>query len=149
MSAPTSVEIRRRLSAPAAEVFDWWTDPRLIERWMTPSGVCEARIDARQGGEFRIVMSDQDVVIEHAGTFLEFERPRRLVFTWSSPFTGRRPSLVTVELEPVDDGSTDLRLVHTELPEAAVASHGGGWSAMLARLEEGLIQITVEVPDGD
>jgi uncharacterized protein YndB with AHSA1/START domain len=149
MSGPTSVEIRRRLSAPPSRVFDWWTEPDLLERWMTPSGMCEATVDARQGGAFRIVMSGEGIVIEHVGTFLEIDRPRRLVFTWMSPYTGARPSLVTVELEPEDGGGTELRLVHTELPEEAVASHGGGWGTMLGRLEEALVQMRVEVADGD
>lgn len=149
MNDPTSVEIRRRLSAPIAEVFRWWTDPQLLERWMTPVGEVDATVDLRTGGAFRIVMSGGGMVIEHVGVFLEIEQPRRLVFTWTSPYTGPRPSVVTVELEPADDDSTDLRLTHTELPAETAASHGSGWGAMLARLEEALIRMEVEVPDGD
>ena len=144
MSSPTAVEVRRRLPAPVDEVFDWWTDARLLARWMTPTGTCEATVDARKGGALRVVMSGDGVVIEHVGEFLDVERPRRLVFTWSSPYTGPRPTVVTVELVPAPDGTTDLTLIHEELPETTAASHGGGWTAMLARL-----QTQLEARDGD
>ena len=150
MNRSSSIEIRRRLSAPVAEVFRWWTEPDLIEMWMTPAGEVEASIDLRAGGAFRIVMRGAGMVIEHVGTFLEVDRPRRLMFTWSSPYTGPRPGVVTVELEPAGDDGTDLRLVHAELPEEVAPSHAGGWGAMLARLEGMLSARTeVEVPDGD
>lgn len=95
-------------------------------------------------------MSGDGLVIEHTGTFLEVERPNRLVFTWSSPYTGSRPSLVTVELQPVEGDHTELRLTHADLPEATARSHAGGWGAMLAHLEEKLsASMEVEVRDGD
>jgi uncharacterized protein YndB with AHSA1/START domain len=131
---PDAVEIARRLSAPIDEVFRWWTEPERLQEWMSPVGTVEAEVDLRVGGHIRIVMRGDGMVIEHQGTFLEIEPPRRLVFTWMSPYTGPQPSVVTVELEP-DGGATRLRLVHQQLPEAATSSHHGGWSAMLDRLE--------------
>ena len=147
MSDPNTVEIRRRLPAPVAEVFRWWTDPDLVATWMAPVGEVEASIDLRVGGEFRIVMRGPGTVIEHVGTFLEVQRPRRLVFTWSSPYTGPRPSVVTVELEAAGSDDTELRLLHTGLPEETAPSHGGGWGLMLTRLE-GMLQ-GLEVANGD
>ena len=135
MSGPGSIEVTRRLSAPIAEVFRWWTESALVERWMAPIGDVRATLDPRIGGSLRVVMSGQGVVIEHTGEFLEIDPPRRLVFTWKSRFTGQQPSVVTVELEPDGDDATLVRIVHAELPEAAVASHRDGWGGMLARLE--------------
>ena len=135
MTALTSIEIRRRLPATVAEVFRWWTEPDLMATWMTPTGEAEASVDLRQGGAIRIVMRGAGMVIEHVGTIQEIDPPRRLVFTWASPYTGPKPSMVTLELEPAGDGGTELRLVHSELPEEAAPSHGGGWGAMLTRLE--------------
>jgi uncharacterized protein YndB with AHSA1/START domain len=131
---PDAVEIERRLSAPIDEVFRWWTEPERLQEWMSPVGTVEAEVDLRVGGHIRIVMRGDGMVIEHQGTFLEIEPPRRLVFTWMSPYTGPQPSVVTVELEP-DGGATRLRLIHQQLPEAATSSHQGGWGAMLDRLE--------------
>ena len=138
MSGPALVEVERRLPAPIAEVFRWWTEPPLLARWMTPVGNVTATVDLRVGGDLRIVMSAGETVIEHRGTYTEVEPPRRLAFTWSSPFTGVAPSLVTVELESDGDHATILRLRHSELPEAAAESHRGGWGTMLDRLGAGL-----------
>ncbi len=138
MSGPAFLEVVRRLPAPIAEVFRWWTEPELLARWMTPIGTVEADVDLRVGGSLRIVMRSGDTVIEHSGTFLEINPPGRLVFTWASPFTGDEPSLVTVDLEPDGDRATVVRLHHSQLPDAVAESHRGGWGTMLDRLAAGL-----------
>ena len=127
------IEVRRRLPAPVTEVFAWWTDPERMAQWLSPVGTAEATVDLRVGGSFRVVMRGAGMEIEHTGEYLEIEPPRRLVFTWRSPYTGPEPSLVTVELEPDGDG-TALRLLHGQLPEGAAASHAEGWGQMLGRL---------------
>jgi uncharacterized protein YndB with AHSA1/START domain len=138
------VEIRRRIPAPIAEVFDWWTKAENLRQWMSPVGIAEADVDLRVGGAFRIVMRSGDVAIHHAGEFIEIERPTRLVFTWVSPYTGPDPSLVTVELEPDGENATQLWLVHSGLPTAAAASHRDGWGTMLDRLVTALPANEVE-----
>lgn len=134
MSGPGALEIRRKLPAAAAEVFKWWTDADRLRQWMSPVGTVEAEVDLRVGGALRIVMRHEGTVIEHIGKYLEIEPPRRLVFTWASPFTGPDPSLVTVELEPDGPMATNLRIIHTDLPESVATSHQDGWGAMLDRL---------------
>jgi uncharacterized protein YndB with AHSA1/START domain len=134
VSGPREVEIRRRLPAAVSQVFRWWTEADRLEEWMSPSGSVEAQVDLRVGGAFLIAMKSEGTVIEHAGEYLEIDPPRRLVFSWSSAYTGPGPSLVTVELEPDGEGATLLRLVHSELPDAVADSHRGGWGKMLDRL---------------
>ena len=138
MSGPGRVEISRRLPAPVGEVFRWWTEPDRLEQWMSPVGTVEASVDLRVGGSFRIVMRGEGVVIEHVGEYREIDEPRRLVFTWSSPFTGQEPSIVTVELEPDGAAGTMVRIVHSALPEAAAESHAGGWGSMFDRLDQAI-----------
>jgi uncharacterized protein YndB with AHSA1/START domain len=138
VSGPGIVEIRRRLPAPIAEVFRWWTEPDRLREWMSPTGSVEAEVDLRVGGAIRIVMSGPGAVIEHVGEYLEIDPPRRLVFTWASVFTGAQPSVVTVELEPDGEGATQLRLVHVHLPEPAAVTHRDGWGTMLDRLADNL-----------
>ena len=128
------VEIHRLLPASIGEVFRWWTDPDRLQEWMTPVGTVEAEVDLRVGGRLRIVMKGDGRVIEHTGEYLEIDPPRRLVFTWMSPYTGSLPSVITVELRPAGDDLTDLRLVHSRLPDEAAPWHRGGWDAMLDRL---------------
>lgn len=99
---------------------------------MTPVGNAEAELDVRVGGRLRIVMRGDGMTIVHTGEYLEVDPPRRLVFTWSSPYT-EGPSVVTVDLLPSGD-ETELVLTHSALPAQIVESHRGGWSAMIARL---------------
>ena len=106
----------------------------LLCEWMTPIGTVEAAVDVRVGGDLRIVMKGDGRVMEHTGQYLEIDPPRRLVFTWVSPYTGSVPSVVTVELHAAGDDLTDLRLVHSRLPDEAARWHRGGWDRMLARL---------------
>jgi uncharacterized protein YndB with AHSA1/START domain len=132
-----SVDIRRTLPAPIDEVFRWWTQPELLERWMSPSGSVEAELDLRVGGAFRIVMSDAGVEIDHRGEYVEIDPPRRLVFTWESRYTAGA-SLVTVSLEPEGAASTRIQIVHSRLPEDVAQAHAGGWGTMADRLEREL-----------
>ncbi len=134
MSGRGMIEIRRRLPASMAEIFRWWTEADRLQQWMSPVGTVEADIDLRVGGALRIVMRSEGTVIEHVGEFIEIVPPRRLVFTWASPFTGAEPSLVTLELEPDGVDATRLRLVHARLPESVAKSHREGWGGMLDRL---------------
>lgn len=106
---------------------------------MSPIGTVEAEVDLRVGGVLRIVMRHEGTVIEHVGEYVEIDPPRRLVFTWASPFTGTEPSLVTLELEPEGVNTTELHLVHSRLPESIVTTHGEGWGAMLDRLSGRLL----------
>ena len=131
----TPVKLRRLLPATAEEVFAAWTDPSLMGRWLSPGGHAEAEVDLRVGGRFRVTMVGQGQRIEHAGEYLEVDPPRRLAFTWASPFTGPGPSVVTVELRPLEDG-TELLLTHEQLPEDQIEPHAGGWGRMLDRLTE-------------
>jgi uncharacterized protein YndB with AHSA1/START domain len=131
---PTEVRIERLLAVPPSVVYAAWTDASLMGRWMSPRGRAEVTLQAVVGGRLEVVMIDGSTRIEHHGEFLEVDPPRRLRFTWRSPYTGEVPSIVTVELAPAE-GGTRLVLVHERLPDAdAVASHAGGWTAILDRL---------------
>jgi uncharacterized protein YndB with AHSA1/START domain len=96
-----AVRIRRRVSAGAEEIFDLWTKPELMVRWMSPfpgAVVCKASCDPRPGGAFSLVMSSEEASREVSGTYVEVDRPRKLVFTWIGPLTNNVNTLVTVEL---------------------------------------------------
>jgi uncharacterized protein YndB with AHSA1/START domain len=137
-----SLEIRRTLRAPPERVFAAWTDPAWLARWMSPVGRARVEADARVGGRLHVVMEGDGRVITHTGQFLEVDPPRRLSFTWRSPFTGDRDSRVTVVLEALG-GVTELTLRHELLPSGAAESHAGGWGSMLERLERELAEAEV------
>ena len=127
------VRLERQLPAPPAVVFDRWTDPASMARWLSPTGEAEVLADVRVGGRFTVVMLGEGMRLEHTGEYLTIEPPSRLRFTWASPYTGPRPSVVTVELEPSGTG-TRLRLVHERLPATQVSPHTRGWASIIDNL---------------
>ncbi len=131
---PEPLVLRRRLAAPPERVFAAWTEPALLAQWMSPFAAAEAETDVRVGGAFSIIMLGQGQAIRHTGTYLEVVPPRRLVFTWQSPYTGPDPSVVSVSIEAADDGGSELVLVHDRLSAAQIESHRGGWAGILDNL---------------
>jgi uncharacterized protein YndB with AHSA1/START domain len=132
-----SLTVGREIAAPAEDLFDAWLDAQSLASWLKPSGVRETRAetDPRVGGTFRIVMVDDESSDVHNGTYREIDRPRRLVFTWSSPATRFRESIVTVTFQPSSKSSTLVEIHQVGLPdEEARASHHAGWSDALREL---------------
>lgn len=127
------LRVERLLSAPVEEVFFAWTDAEVMARWLSPTGHAEVEADVRVGGSIRVVMIDGDTRIEHTGEYVEVDPPRRLSFTWRSPYTGDAPSLVTVALTP-RGRDTHLVLAHERLPETTLDSHADGWRTILENL---------------
>jgi uncharacterized protein YndB with AHSA1/START domain len=131
------VNVQREIAAPAEDLFDAWLDAQSLGSWLRPTGVRETRAetDPRVGGTFRIVMVDDESSIAHTGTYREIDRPRRLVFTWSSPATRFRESIVTVTFQPASKSSTVVEIHQVGLPdEEARTSHHAGWSDVLGEL---------------
>ncbi len=133
------VQLRRRVRAGADRIFDLWTKPELMVRWMSPfpgAVDCQASCDPRPGGAFSLVMSSGELIRQVSGTYVEVDRPRKLVFTWSGPLTNQANTLVTVEFIARGD-ETDLVLTHERLPTPAICDgHTRGWGQILDHLAE-------------
>jgi uncharacterized protein (TIGR03086 family) len=111
----------------ADQTFALLTEPERLRRWQAVS----ARVDLRAGGSFRWTVTPSNSA---AGTFVEVEPGRRLVYTWQwegddSPDT----STVTITLEPAEGGTT-VHLVHEGLTPEREAGHHEGWDHYMARL---------------
>jgi uncharacterized protein YndB with AHSA1/START domain len=133
------VQVRRRVRATAEQIFDLWTKPDLMARWMSPypgAVDCKASCDLRTGGAFSLVMSSVESSREVSGTYVLVDRPNKLVFTWVGPLTNNVTTLVTVELTPRGD-ETDLVLTHERLPTPAIVEgHTKGWGNILDHLTD-------------
>jgi uncharacterized protein YndB with AHSA1/START domain len=133
------VQIRRRVRAEAEQIFDLWTKPDLMARWMSPfpgAVHCTASSDLRPGGAFSLVMVSGELSREVSGTYVQIDRPRKLVFTWMGPLTNSVTTLVTLELNPLGD-ETDLVLTHERLPTTAIVEgHTRGWGIILDHLAD-------------
>ena len=91
-TADGKICITRRFNASIERVFDAWLDPekRANGLFATPTGkMVRVEIDPRVGGTFNITSRESED-IEHVGTYLEIDRPRRLVFTFGVPKLSER-----------------------------------------------------------
>jgi uncharacterized protein YndB with AHSA1/START domain len=76
------------------------------------------------------------------GPTFEFDPPRRLVHEWRSLYdpdlAAEEASRVTWEIEPQEDGTTLLTVVHDQLegaPKTAESVSGTGWTYVLSGLK--------------
>ncbi len=131
--------LSRVINAPIDKVFDAWLDPHLLARFMLPMpGMPQPKIevDGRVGGRFTIHMDVGEKIIPHSGTYLELDRPNRLVFSWESPFS-TDGSTVTLEFTAQDKVKTRLELTHVRfIDEETRDNHEIGWGNILAALDD-------------
>ncbi len=136
--------VTRRFDASPERVFDAWLDPTLIGTWMfgpnvRDEEVVRVTVDPRVGGSFSFVVRREGQEIDHIGTYLEIDRPRRLAFTWGVAQDVTDMSRVTIDIVPLDTGS-ELTLTHELHPDWADFADraAGSWSRMLDRLTAAL-----------
>lgn len=135
LEAAAAVVVRRTIAASPEEIFDAWLDAEALGIWMRPAGIrhTSAKIDARVGGSYEIVMHDGEKTYPHHGVYKVIDRPRRLVFTWRSDATEGIITMVTVDFLPLDQ-CTEVVVTHTQLPDGARESHTSGWTSGIERL---------------
>jgi uncharacterized protein YndB with AHSA1/START domain len=132
-----TVLVTHRYKASSERVFDAWLDPEKAGKWMfaTPSGkMVRVEIDARVGGSFVFVDRRDGEDIEHVGQYLEIDRPRRLVFTFSVPKFSKVVTRVTVEITPMGTGC-ELTLTHENVLPDYSSRTEAGWKTLLSSLE--------------
>lgn len=120
--APDTLEFRRTFAAPREKVWQFLVDPEKRKLWF-----CGGSTDDHPGGRIvfafdhtRLAESEPPAKYasssntEHAGAIIEYDPPRRLVFTW---FEAGQPqgSTVDISLSESGEGSTAVLLVHKGL----------------------------------
>ncbi len=130
-----AVRVTQRFAASAERVYDAFLDPDKASRFLfaTPTGQnvrCE--IDARVGGAFSIVDRRNGEDVAHTGTYVELDRPRRIVFTFLVEKYSSDQSTVTIDIRPLPHGC-ELTLTH-DIPAAFAAFEEctrSGWASIL------------------
>jgi uncharacterized protein YndB with AHSA1/START domain len=130
------MRVARRLDAPPDRVFDAWLDPDQARHFLfaTPTGtMVRAELDPHVGGRFNLTDRRDGEDVEHAGTYEEIDRPRRLVFTYSVPKYSSQVTKVTVEIVPMRSAS-ELTLTQDGVAEEYLQRTREGWTGILDRL---------------
>ncbi|HEV3473107.1 MAG TPA: SRPBCC domain-containing protein [Actinomycetota bacterium] len=123
------VVVERRVSAPPAEVFSFFTD---AERWTAWQGT-EAEVELFPGGVWRVNVTGDGFA---SGRVVEVVENERVVFTWGweqGPPVPPGSTTVAIDLLPDGDG-TLIRLTHSGLPPDLLDIHRHGWEHYVPRL---------------
>src|SRR5437868_2823758 len=134
-SATEVLVLKHAYKCPAEKLFSAWLDPETVRQFMAPDTSRVSKLDwtAKVGSDFLVEMTDADHVVPHTGRFLEIDRPRRIVFTWNSPYAGK-DTQVTLDFAQTGD-KTLLTLTHERLPTPlAIDQHRGGWNGIIEKL---------------
>jgi uncharacterized protein YndB with AHSA1/START domain len=146
----TDIELRttRRLPATPAEVFDAYTDAEQQKIWFSildeEPGIVEIEVDLRVGGKQTAVWGpNRDTLFRETQTFLEIDRPHRLVTesTGSSPDGMEMTTRVEITFE-ADGDATLMTVVQSGFPTPEVRDFfvGEVWVGAFARIEALLLR---------
>jgi uncharacterized protein YndB with AHSA1/START domain len=134
------VTLTRYFDFPIERVFDAWLDPARASKFLfaTPTGtLVRADVDACVGGNFNFTDRRDGEDVEHVGSYLEINRPRRLVFTFGVPKYSSQMTRVTIELKPAGTGC-DLTLTHEGVPAEWLDRTREGWGKIVDALASNL-----------
>ena len=140
---PGKMIITRRFDFPIERVFDAWLDPARAGKFLfaTPTGtMVRVEIDPRVGGSFNLTRRDGEDV-EHVGTYLEIDRPRRLDFTFRVPKFSAQMTTVRLDLKPLATGC-ELTLSHEGVLPEWLDRTREGWGMILDGLSAFMAQDT-------
>lgn len=129
------------IAASPDTVFEYLVTDDGMTAWMGQ----RAALDPVAGGDFAVDIAGHAI----RGTFVEIDRPRRVVVTWGMGGSADLPpgsSTVTFDLIATPDG-TRVELRHEGLPETEVPGHDDGWRHFLPRLERAAIGLPAGTDD--
>jgi uncharacterized protein YndB with AHSA1/START domain len=146
----STIELRltRTLPASPEEVFDAYTDPEAQRIWFSildeRPGIVEITTDLRVGGQQTAVWGpDEDTLFRETQTFLEIDRPHRLVTTstGSSPDGMTMTTRIEITFEAQGDG-TLVTVLQSGFPVPEVRDFfvHDVWVGAFARIEAYLVR---------
>jgi uncharacterized protein YndB with AHSA1/START domain len=133
----TSISVTHRFLASAERVYDAWLNPETTRRFLyaTATGqIVRCEVDAQVGGRYAIIDRRRGEDVLHEGTYLELDRPRRIVFTLRVPTFSPAEDRVIVDIQPLPQGC-DLTL-RTETADEWAEDTKRGWAMILDVLDE-------------
>jgi len=146
----TDIELRttRRLPATPEEVFDAYTDAEQQKIWYSildeEPGIVEIEVDLRVGGKQTAVWGpNQDTLFRETQTFLEIERPHRLVTESTGASPDGQEMTTRVEITFAADGdATLMTVVQSGFPTPEVRDFFAGevWAGAFIRIETLLLR---------
>jgi len=147
MPEKIETKVTHHFAASPERVYDAMTDPEKVRLWQRawlvesglPGEITHCEIDPRVGGTFLYAGLRNGREARHWGTFLELDRPTKIVHTWIVDKSEEDdPSLVTIIIEPAPDGDGSTVTLYNEMDAQWADYREGtekGWLAMLAAID--------------
>jgi uncharacterized protein YndB with AHSA1/START domain len=137
------IRIERTFAASEEAVFDAWTSPDVMRRWLHCDSAWHtpvADVDLQAGGKIRVVMRRPDgTEVEAQGIFTLIDRPHRLVMTWTFDDDPSNEQLLELSFAE-SNGATTVRLVNSRIStDERRDEHAKGWQGCLDELDQLLI----------
>ena len=124
------VRVTRVIEAPAERVFDAWLDAATAWRFLfaTDTGeMVRAEVDPRVGGRFVFTDRRDGKNVEHAGEYVEIDRPRRVVFDFTVTGYSSQQTRMTVEVTSRGEAS-EVAVTQDDVPPEFVERTKNGWT---------------------
>jgi uncharacterized protein YndB with AHSA1/START domain len=137
------VRIERTFAAPAEAVFDAWTSPEVMRRWLHPGAdweTPEAEVDLRVGGAVRVVMRKPDGTdVEMHGEYTLVDRPYRLEMRWTFGDDPANEQQIEISFSE-SDGATTVVLTNSRVSTVRRRdAQDRGWRGCLEQLDRLLV----------
>jgi uncharacterized protein YndB with AHSA1/START domain len=143
--AEAGIMMTRVFDAPRERVWQEWTEPERFADWFGGSDgevpLSTVSMDVRPGGSWRATMfaGPERREIQWKGEFREVLEPERLVFTVSDQPGEEAYELISVVLNELPDGRTEMRFEQRgSLPAEVYDRAKEGWSGFFDRIAERL-----------
>jgi uncharacterized protein YndB with AHSA1/START domain len=132
------------INAPPEVVFNAITDQNELTNWFPDQAILETKVGGKMKFSFyknskrgnQECGRDTDKFAE--GTVTEFILNKKISYTWENSAEPDFPrTVVTWELEKIDNDKTNLKLLHTGFkPDEKVKQYDEGWSYFLNELKK-------------
>ncbi|GLC25768.1 SRPBCC domain-containing protein [Roseisolibacter agri] len=143
------VVVTRTINGPARLVFEAFTRAELFQRWWVPKSMgmtllsCE--IDARVGGQYRLVFAHDPEPVAFFGTYVEVQPHSRLA--WTNEEGGEGGPVTTVTFEE-QGGRTRVVLTERHPSKEALDAAGTGAVDAMGESFDQLDELLVTLGEG-
>lgn len=137
------LRLKRFIAGDRQEVFQYFIKPEFLEKWAYPDGMTLKipEMDARDGGSYRFIHSNQDGSYNCTGHFKEIDTDKRIVQV-DDAVVAPDQRVIFTDLETVttfdeSDGGTLVTIVQRGFPDKKTMDEcESGWKQCLDKLDE-------------